>query len=67
MIGPRGGAFKNQYVVREASSGRFMEVRGAGSMRGAKFEIDKKIDLNKPIAKQVLKAATQKAERKKRG
>ena len=50
------------YVVREASSGRLLEVRGAGSMKDAKFEIDRKIDLNKPIAKQAL---TQRPTKKK--
>lgn len=67
MIGPRGGVFNDQYVVREASSGRFMTVRGAGAMKGAKFEIDKNIDLNKPIAEPALDARTQQSGLKTRG
>lgn len=39
-------------AVRDAQSGRFLEVRGANAMRDAKLPLKKGIDLTKPIARQ---------------
>ncbi|MFL6844338.1 MAG: hypothetical protein ACJ8ER_05605 [Allosphingosinicella sp.] len=43
-------------VVRDPKSGRLVTVRGAGALKGY-LEIEKGIDLTKPIYEQVLKAS----------
>ena len=43
------------FVVRDARSGRFLEVRGADSLKSSKLPLKKGIDLTKPIAGQVMK------------
>lgn len=65
LVGPRAGAPTGKYMVREASSGRLIEIRGAGSMKDAEFEIDESIDLSKPIAEQALKKPARKTAGKK--
>lgn len=47
-----------KWVVRDSRSGRFIEVRGADSMKGSKLVIRKSVDLTKPIAKQALKGGS---------
>ncbi|MFC5760404.1 hypothetical protein [Rhizobium sp. GCM10022189] len=44
-----------KWVVRDSTSGRFLEVRGADSLKSAKLPLKKSLDLTKPIAKQALK------------
>ena len=46
-----------KWVVRDSRDGRFIEVRGADSMKGANLVIKKGVDLTKPIAKQALKGS----------
>lgn len=41
-------------IVRDAKSGRVVEVRGVGALKSSKLSIRKDIDLTKPIASQVL-------------
>jgi hypothetical protein len=43
-----------KWVVRDPRNGRFVEVRGANSMKPSKLEVAGDIDLTKPIAEQVL-------------
>jgi hypothetical protein len=51
--------FKQQptgkWMVRDSRSGRFIEVRGANSMKTAPLPLKKGVDLTKPIAEQALK------------
>ena len=42
-------------TVRNAKTGKFVTVRGAGSLKGSEFQIKKGVDLTKPIASQTLK------------
>ncbi|MBN8999477.1 MAG: hypothetical protein J0H54_08785 [Rhizobiales bacterium] len=49
-------------VVRDARSGRFIEVQGVGALKGNALPIKKGIDLTKPIASQTMKQP----ERKKK-
>ncbi|UWU19491.1 hypothetical protein N2599_37305 (plasmid) [Rhizobium sullae] len=42
-------------TVRNAKTGKFVTVRGAGSLKGSKLKIKKGVDLTKPIASQTLK------------
>ena len=43
-----------KWVVRDSSSGRFHEVRGANSMPSSALPLKKGVDLTEPIAKQAL-------------
>lgn len=45
-------------TVRDTRTGKFVTVRGAGSLKDSKFAVKKGVDLTKPIAKQVLKGRT---------
>lgn len=45
-----------KWTVRDSKSGRFLEVRGADSMKGSKLTLKKGVDLTKPIAKQAFKS-----------
>ena len=49
--------------VRNARTGRFVTVKGYGALKDSAFSIRKSIDLTRPIAAQVSKAAA-KAEGK---
>ncbi|OWV90721.1 hypothetical protein ATY78_16685 [Rhizobium sp. R635] len=49
-----------KWVVRDPRSGRFVEVRGADSMKSSQLPLKKGVDLTKPIAKQVLKGGSSK-------
>jgi len=51
----------SQLVVRDAKTGRFVTVRGAGALEGKTFAIQKRIDLTKPIASQALKTTGSRA------
>jgi hypothetical protein len=42
-------------TVRNAKTGKFVTVRGAGSLKGSELKIKKGVDLTKPIASQTLK------------
>jgi hypothetical protein len=44
-------------VVRDSKTGRFVTVRGAGSMKDSGLPLKKGVDLTKPIAAQVLARA----------
>lgn len=46
-------------TVRNAKTGKYVTVRGAGSLKGSKFAIKKSVDLTKPIAEQAIKGSTQ--------
>lgn len=48
-------------IVRDARSGRFVEVQGIGALKGNALPIRKGIDLTKPIAPQTIR----RSERKK--
>ncbi|CDZ28407.1 hypothetical protein NOJ05_20935 [Neorhizobium galegae] len=43
-----------KWVVRDSKSGRFVEVRGADSMKSSQLPLKKSVDLTKPIAEQAL-------------
>jgi hypothetical protein len=42
-------------IVRDAKTGKFVTVRGAGSMKDSDFKVKKTVDLTRPIASQTLK------------
>ena len=42
-------------VIRDDETSQFITVHGVGALKNARFEIDKNIDLTKPIADQTLK------------
>lgn len=44
-----------KWVVRDSRSGRYVEVRGADSMKFSQLPLKKSVDLTKPIAEQALK------------
>lgn len=46
----------SEKVVRDSRSGRFVTVRGAGSLKGH-LTIKKGLDLTKPIASQAMKGS----------
>lgn len=52
-----------KWVVRDSRSGRFMEVRGADSMKSSKLPLKKNVDLTKPIASQALKGQRSKSSK----
>jgi hypothetical protein len=52
-----------KWVVRDSRSGRFVEVRGADSMKSSQLPLKKGMDLTKPIAEQALKGAPSKAHK----
>ncbi|MCE7027893.1 hypothetical protein [Jiella avicenniae] len=41
-------------VVRDAKTGKFVEVRGIGALKGSGLKIRNDVNLVKPIAEQVL-------------
>jgi hypothetical protein len=45
-------------IVRDAKTGRFLTVKGAGALKDSSFAIKKGIDLTKPIAKQALRGSS---------
>ncbi len=47
-------------VVRDSRSGRYVEVRGADSMKSSQLPLKTNIDLTKPIAKQALRGRAHK-------
>ncbi|MDX3929434.1 MAG: hypothetical protein QHC90_26985 [Shinella sp.] len=47
-----------RWVVRDSRSGRFIEVRGADSMKSSQLPLKKGVDLTKPIAEQALKGSS---------
>ena len=49
-----------KWVVRDSRSGRFVEVRGADSMKSSQLPLKKGVDLTKPIAKQALRGGSTK-------
>lgn len=49
-----------KWVVRDSHSGRFVEVRGADSMKSSQLPLKKSVDLTKPIAKQALRGGSSK-------
>ncbi|RAZ79822.1 hypothetical protein [Mesorhizobium atlanticum] len=44
-----------KWAVRDSRSGRFVEVRGADSLKASQLPLKKGLDLTKPIAEQALK------------
>lgn len=50
-----------KWVVRGAPHGRFMEVRGADSLKSSSLALKKGVDLTKPIAEQALSSGSGKA------
>lgn len=52
-----------KWVVRDSRSGRYVEVRGADSMKSSQLPLKKSVDLTKPIAKQALKGGSYKAHK----
>ena len=50
-----------KWVVRDSRSGRYIEVRGADSMKSSQLPLKKSVDLTKPIAEQALKSISHKA------
>ena len=53
------------FVVRDAKTGRFVTVKGAGALKGSPFAIKKGVDLTKPIAKQALKTSLRNSKTRK--
>jgi hypothetical protein len=51
----RPAAEPTKRVVRDAATGRFVELRGADSMTSAGLVLRKGIDLTRPIAEQAIK------------
>ncbi|ESZ78684.1 hypothetical protein [Mesorhizobium sp. L103C105A0] len=47
-----------KWVVRDSRSGRYVEVRGADSMKSSQLPLKKGVDLTKPIANQALKGGS---------
>ena len=47
-----------RYLVREAASGRLIEVKGAGALKGAALPLRRGLDLTKPISRQVMRRDT---------
>lgn len=54
-----------KFTVRDAKTGRFIEVRGANSMPASSLPIKAGVDLTKPIAQQVLRDGSSKASKSK--
>lgn len=52
-----------KWAVRDSRNGRFLEVRGADSMKSSQLPLKKGLDLTKPIAEQVLKGSPGKARK----
>lgn len=53
-----GTAADTGIIVRDAKTGRFLTVKGAGALKDSSFAIKKGIDLTKPIAKQALRGSS---------
>lgn len=47
-------AIPSEKIVRDAKSGRYVTVRGAGALKG-QLTLKKSVDLTKPIASQAMK------------
>ena len=52
-----------KWVVRDSRSGRYVEVRGADSMKLSRLPLKKNVDLTKPIAEQALKGSSHKVRK----
>lgn len=52
-----------KWVVLDSRSGRFVEVRGVGSMKSSQLPLKKNVDLTKPIAMQALKGGSYKVHK----
>ncbi|NKN39515.1 hypothetical protein HFC70_24515 [Agrobacterium sp. a22-2] len=46
-------------VIRDDETGQFVTVKGLGALKNERFQLEKTIDLTKPIADQVLKSKRQ--------
>lgn len=49
----RSGLTASSKTVRDPNSGRFLEIKGAGSLSGNALPLRKGVDLTKPIYEQV--------------
>lgn len=49
-----------KWVIRDSRDGRYVEVRGADSMKSSQLSLKKSVDLTKPIAEQALKGGSHK-------
>jgi hypothetical protein len=59
--GAASGALKTiaaGVTIRNAKTGQFVTVKGAGALKGSSFKIKKGVDLTKPIARQALRGAS---------
>ncbi len=52
-----------KWAVRDSRSGRFVEVRGADSLKSSQLPLKKGLDLTKPIAEQALKGEQDKVRK----
>ena len=52
-----------KWIVRDSRSGRYVEVRGADSMKLSQLPLKKGLDLTKPIAKQALESGSRKVRK----
>ncbi|MGX5800601.1 hypothetical protein ACWGS9_05085 [Bradyrhizobium sp. Arg314] len=52
-----------KWAVRDSRSGRFVEVRGADSMKSSQLPLKKGLDLTKPIAEQAFKGSSDKTRK----
>ena len=52
-----------KWAVRDSRSGRYVEVRGADSMKSSQLPLKKDVDLTKPIAEQTLKGGSHKVRK----
>jgi hypothetical protein len=52
-----------KWAVRDSRSGRYVEVRGADSMKSSQLPLKKGVDLTKPIAQQALRGGSDKVRK----
>jgi hypothetical protein len=55
ILGMAKTSQQSSVTVRDTKTGKFVTVRGAGSLKGSDFKVKKTVDLTKPIASQMLK------------
>ncbi|MGZ9724279.1 hypothetical protein [Rhizobium miluonense] len=48
-------AKKTSITVRDTRTGKYVTVKGAGSLAGSTLTMKRNVDLTKPIAKQALR------------
>jgi hypothetical protein len=54
ILGMAKTSLQSSVTVRDTKTGKFVTVRGAGSLKDSDFKVKKAVDLTKPIASQML-------------